>query len=83
MSIEEIYKLFKKYPVISTDSRNVPQDALFFALKGENFNGNRYGSYALDNGAAYAVIDEAEYKINENYQILKIDNENPVFRKNT
>ncbi len=70
MSIEEIYKLFKKYPVISTDSRNVPQDALFFALKGENFNGNRYGSYALDNGAAYAVIDEAEYKISDRFILV-------------
>ena len=61
MSIEELYLLFAKHPVISTDSRKVVPDSLFFALKGENFNGNSYASMALGNGAGYAVIDEPEY----------------------
>ena len=62
MSIEELYELFIKYPAISTDSRKIEKDSLFFALKGENFNGNTYASKALENGAAYSVIDEAAYK---------------------
>ena len=62
MSIEELYELFIKYPTISTDSRKIEKDSLFFALKGENFNGNTYASKALENGAAYSVIDEASYK---------------------
>ncbi len=58
MSIEELYKIFIKHPVISTDSRHVEPDSLFFALKGDTFNGNDYAAVALESGAAYAVIDE-------------------------
>jgi UDP-N-acetylmuramoyl-tripeptide--D-alanyl-D-alanine ligase len=65
MSIEELYELFIKYPIISTDSRKIEKDSLFFALKGENFNGNTYASKALENGAAYSVIDEAAYKVDD------------------
>lgn len=72
MSISELYELFVKYPVISTDSRHVAKNALFFALKGDNFNGNIYAASALSDGAAYAVIDEAKYKINDRY--ILVDN---------
>lgn len=65
MTTEELYLLFTKHPVISTDSRNVAPNALFFALKGENFNGNNYASKALEIGAAYAVIDEADCKTSD------------------
>ena len=61
MSIEELYQLFAKHPVISTDSRHIENNSLFFALKGENFNGNSYASSALESGAAFAVIDEVDY----------------------
>jgi len=65
MSIEDIYSRFLEFPVISTDSRNVLPNSLFFALKGPNFNGNRYAQEALDKGAAYAVVDEAQYDIGD------------------
>ena len=71
MSIEEIYKLFKKHPQISTDSRNVVPGALFFALKGENFNGNSYAAAALDDGAAYAVIDESPLKADNRFILVE------------
>lgn len=61
----EIYRIFDKHPVISTDSRKIEPGSLFFALKGNNFNGNKFASSALQNGAAYAVIDEKEYFIPE------------------
>ncbi|MCO5725177.1 UDP-N-acetylmuramoyl-tripeptide--D-alanyl-D-alanine ligase [Robiginitalea marina] len=59
MSLEEIYTLFLKHPGISTDSRHIVPDSLFFALKGENFNGNHFAEDALAKGAAYAIVDEA------------------------
>ena len=61
MSIVEIYKLFLKYPRVCTDSRHIISDSLFFALKGPNFNGNAYAVEALEKGAAFAIVDEAEY----------------------
>jgi UDP-N-acetylmuramoyl-tripeptide--D-alanyl-D-alanine ligase len=60
---EEIYRIFKKNPVISTDSRKIEENCIFFALKGENFNGNKFAAAALEKGAGYAVIDEKEYFI--------------------
>ncbi|MGB5189137.1 UDP-N-acetylmuramoyl-tripeptide--D-alanyl-D-alanine ligase, partial [Robiginitalea sp.] len=65
MNIEEIYSRFLEYPSISTDSRNILPNSLFFALKGPNFNGNIYAAEALDKGAAYAVVDEARYATND------------------
>jgi len=65
MSIKELYDLFLRYPKISTDSRRIEKDAIFFALKGDNFNGNSYAKSALGQGAAFSVIDEAEYNIDD------------------
>ena len=42
MKISELHNIFKQFPKVITDSRNVFKDSLFFALKGENFNGNEY-----------------------------------------
>jgi UDP-N-acetylmuramoyl-tripeptide--D-alanyl-D-alanine ligase len=58
VSIEHLYRLYLKFPSVCTDTRKVQKGDLFFALKGENFNGNRFAIQALDNGAAYAIIDE-------------------------
>ena len=58
---ENIYQLFNNFPRISTDSRKIEKDSIFFALKGESFNGNIFASEALNNGAAYSIIDEKEF----------------------
>jgi len=58
MNIQQLYQLFLQHPVITTDSRDVPADSIFFALKGETFDGNQYARAALDKGAAYAVVDD-------------------------
>ncbi|MEN8115543.1 MAG: UDP-N-acetylmuramoyl-tripeptide--D-alanyl-D-alanine ligase [Bacteroidota bacterium] len=60
---EELYGIFLKHSGISTDSRQIKKGSIFFALKGENFNGNKYAKDALEKGASYAVIDEAEYNL--------------------
>jgi len=65
MRIPEIYSLFLKHPRICTDSRHIVPGSLFFALKGPNFNGNAYAAEALDKGAAYAIVDEAEFAVND------------------
>ena len=70
MNISKLYNIFKEYPSIATDSRNIKTDSIFFALKGENFNGNKFAKEALKNGCKYAVIDEKEYEINENYILV-------------
>lgn len=61
MEMERLYELYKQHPVVTTDSRECPQGALFFALKGENFNGNAFAAQALARGCAYAVVDEQQY----------------------
>jgi UDP-N-acetylmuramoyl-tripeptide--D-alanyl-D-alanine ligase len=60
MDIAQLYRLFQQYPSIQTDTRKLKKADLFFALKGENFNGNRFATQALERGAAYAVIDEPQ-----------------------
>ncbi len=69
MDIEQLHKLFLDSKGVGTDTRKDLKDKLFFALKGDNFNGNQYAQIALDNGAAFAVIDEETQK-NDNRQIL-------------
>ncbi len=71
MNIEDLYKIFLNYPNICTDSRNAIDNSIFFALKGENFNGNRYALNALQN-CRYAVVDEKEFAIDERF--ILIDN---------
>ena len=59
MNIERLYHLYLQHPSIQTDTRKLKDGDLFFALKGPNFNGNQFALNALEQGAAYAVIDEA------------------------
>ena len=59
MNIEDIYKIYQRFPSIQTDSRKLQKNDLFFALKGPNFNGNYFAKQALDLGAAYVIADEA------------------------
>lgn len=56
-----LLSLFLEHPSVNTDTRKIQQGDLFFALKGPNFNGNKFAKEALAAGAAYAIIDEEEY----------------------
>jgi UDP-N-acetylmuramoyl-tripeptide--D-alanyl-D-alanine ligase len=62
-SIEQLYTIYKQYPSVQTDTRKLKQGDIFFALKGDNFNGNAFAQKAIDAGAAYAVIDEPAFEI--------------------
>ena len=65
MSIIDLYDLFIHNPQITTDSRNCPKGSIFFALKGDKFDGNQYAGKALASGCVYAVIDNPDYYIGE------------------
>jgi UDP-N-acetylmuramoyl-tripeptide--D-alanyl-D-alanine ligase len=58
ITLEALYKIYLKNPVISTDTRKIEPGSLFFALKGEKFDGNAFAKNALESGAAYAVVDD-------------------------
>ena len=58
MDIKELYELYRKHPVVTTDSRNCPEGSIFFALKGESFDGNQFALQALEKGCALAVVDD-------------------------
>jgi UDP-N-acetylmuramoyl-tripeptide--D-alanyl-D-alanine ligase len=63
MKTEQLYRIFKEESTgISTDSRTIKKGQLFFALWGQNFNGNKYAMEAIDKGASYAVIDDPVYE---------------------
>ena len=70
MEIKEIYNYFLQTTSIATDNRKIKTDNLFVALKGDNFNGNKFALSALENGAKYAIIDEAEFKIDDRFILV-------------
>jgi UDP-N-acetylmuramoyl-tripeptide--D-alanyl-D-alanine ligase len=71
MFIHELYKIFRDHPDISTDSRNIRPDCLFFALKGDKFNGNLFVQEALKKGAGWAVADKHEGPPGE--RVIRVD----------
>ena len=73
MEMKDLYELFLQHPTITTDSRDVPEGSMFFALKGETFDGNAYAKAALEQGAAYAVIDEKEYAEEDNEHLILVE----------
>ena len=72
MTIEELYSIFKEHRTITTDSRKCICDSIFFALKGENFDGNEFALRALSEGCAYAVVDDPEVATDE--RIILVNN---------
>lgn len=71
MKIEQLHQLFLRFPIVCTDTRKIEENSIFFALKGESFNGNSYAAEAIEKGAKYSIVDEEEYAIND--AILLVD----------
>ena len=71
MDIRSLYNIYQKHPNVCTDSRAVKQGDLFFALKGESFDGNKFAAGALEQGAAYVVIDDAQYKQDDRFILVE------------
>lgn len=72
MEINQLYQYFTQSNGITTDTRKIEKGQLYFALKGDNFNGNTFAAKAIENGATYAIIDEIEFKTNE--KCILVDN---------
>ena len=73
MDFSDIYTLYQKHPVLTTDSRNCPEGSMFLALKGSSFDGNKFASSALRDGCSYAIIDEAEYAVPGDERYILVD----------
>jgi len=58
MNTIELYRLFRLSSGVSIDSRTVSDNQLFFAIKGDNFDGNKFAQDALKKGASYVVLDD-------------------------
>jgi len=71
MELSSIYKHFQKSNGITTDTRKIIKNCIFFALKGEKFNGNKFAKKAIDSGASFAIIDEKEFETNERTILVK------------
>ena len=59
-TIEELYNIYIQHRNITTDTRTIHGGEIFFALKGDNFDGNTFAHKALEAGAAFAVVDNTE-----------------------
>ena len=70
MDIKKLHKIFLKSSGIITDSRQIELNSIFFALKGDNFDGNKYAKSAIDRGASFAVIDNQAYCQNKKYILV-------------
>lgn len=72
METNQLYRLFKECAGVCTDTRKIKKNTMFFALKGESFNGNKFAETAINLGAKYAVVDEdLEFS---SPAIIKVDN---------
>ena len=65
MNIATLYEIFLQYSHVQTDTRKLQSGDIYFALKGDHFDGNKFAQQALDQGASFAIIDDETYKINE------------------
>lgn len=70
MEINRLYNIFLNCSKVITDSRNAEHNSVFFALKGENFDGNKYAKSALEYGCSYAVIDNPDFALNDKFIVV-------------
>jgi len=70
ITTEKLYQYYLQSRVISTDTRNISPGCIFFALKGDLFNANEFAAQAIEKGAAFAVVDEEKYAVNEQFLLV-------------
>ena len=74
MNTKQLYQKFLDCnSIIDIDSRSISKGSIFFAIKGENFDGNKFADEALKKGSKIAVIDSNEINFNKNDNIIKVD----------
>ncbi len=70
MVTENLYNIFLASSGVCTDSRNIQKDCLFIGLKGDNFDGNKFASQALQDGAKFAFVDDEKYKTDDRIELV-------------
>lgn len=65
MEIKDLHTLFLNCSSITTDTRKIELNAIFFALKGDRFDANTFAREAINKGASFVVIDNSDYYIDE------------------
>lgn len=70
MTISQIYDAFLACKGVSTDTRQITEGCLFVALRGDKFDGNQYAKDALEKGAKYAIVDNAEFAVDNRYLLV-------------
>ncbi len=68
--IQMLYKFFQQYQTVTTDSRQITKGCIFFALKGDNFDGHLFAEKALESGAICVVIDNPDFKKDDRYLLV-------------
>ena len=74
MTVEDIYSRLKQCTGVTTDSRKCGPGLMFFALKGERFDGNEFVRGALEQGCPYAVMDNADLYESADSRMILVDN---------
>lgn len=74
MTLPTIYQIFMSCNGVTTDSRNCPENSMFFALKGDTFDGNKYAANALQKGCSYAIVDDVNVVVPNNKHYILVDN---------
>ena len=71
MLTSEIYKIYLEHPNICTDTRKIIEKGLFFALKGNNFDGNTFALESIKQGCSFAIVDDKDLINNSNLIIVE------------
>ena len=73
MELSALYQIFLECNTVTTDSRNCPKGSMFIALKGDSFNGNAFATQAINDGCAYAIVDEAAHAVKGDKRYILVD----------
>lgn len=73
IDIERLYASFKQSSGVTTDTRQCKEGMMFFALRGENFDGNRYATEALGKGCSCVVVDNRDCLDEGNPQMIFVE----------
>ena len=80
MDIKKIYKLFQESNLVSIDTRSIKVNDIFFAIKGPNFDGNKFALQAIKNGASYVVSDNLDIS-KKSDKIIYVENSIKALQK--
>jgi len=71
ISLIDLYQKYRECSGVSTDTRKIGSDSMFFALKGPNFDANAFAQQALEKGAKYAVVDDPAVVTDERFLLVE------------